>query len=242
MKVRLLTSCTAAKAVRAPDWITWADFKKGKEHLARRMAALRSWRMPAGRLYAGRQHMLLMRAVTALRHQGGLTPEVWILSAGFGLVSENTPLIPYEISFSEMGEEERRVWAKELEVPDQVAAWLMQPSDLNVVLLGHAYLDAAGIHSKTQIKAPTLFFCSRRSSLLVPEVAHVKTVVLTQAEARRFRTPLISLKGLLAARLLIYLKDTRDVEHLMRPETDVLALLEKVREPESEQLHLFELA
>jgi hypothetical protein len=67
----------------------------------RHYGELEKYRLPAGQLYRGRQHIQLMKGIELLRRTFG--PEVvdlFILSAGFGLVPEHQPLPPYNATFS----------------------------------------------------------------------------------------------------------------------------------------------
>ena len=40
--------------------------------------------------------------------------EVYILSAKYGLLSENTPIVPYNVTLNSMSERQKKEWAKNI--------------------------------------------------------------------------------------------------------------------------------
>lgn len=40
--------------------------------------------------------------------------EVYILSAKYGLLSENTPIVPYNVTLNSMSESQKKEWAKNI--------------------------------------------------------------------------------------------------------------------------------
>src|SRR5919197_141690 len=63
MRLLVLTSCTGRKAVRHGRALTARDFQKGLAHVARRERELADLLTPARDLYAGQQHLRLLRGV-----------------------------------------------------------------------------------------------------------------------------------------------------------------------------------
>src|SRR5438067_2531132 len=83
------------------------DFKMGKAHVAARVQELADWLTPAESLYAGGQHGALMNGIEAIRSRtkkdgSPFEIDLWILSAGFGLVSGHAKLPPYDCTFNDM--------------------------------------------------------------------------------------------------------------------------------------------
>ena len=67
---------------------------------------------PAGAMYSGRQHLALMRGVAKIRERFG--PEavaVQIISAGYGLISEQQLIAPYNATFRGMPRRMASSWA-----------------------------------------------------------------------------------------------------------------------------------
>src|SRR5436309_1114013 len=65
VRILVITSCTGKKEVSHERRLTLKDFRKGAEHIGRREEALRALMRPAEELYAGEQHVRLMRGVAA---------------------------------------------------------------------------------------------------------------------------------------------------------------------------------
>src|SRR4051812_46952498 len=95
-RVTVLTSCTGRKA-SAPA------------------------KLPAEELYRGQQHIRLMHGVRRLR-DAGIAVDVHIVSAGHGVVHGESPLGPYDRTFSGAAARDRREMAEQLGIPEAVQA------------------------------------------------------------------------------------------------------------------------
>lgn len=71
------------------------DFRKGAAHVERREAELSNLLTPAEDLYSGQQHVRLMRGIHGYQSANGNKADVdlWILSAGYGLVPGDQNLL-----------------------------------------------------------------------------------------------------------------------------------------------------
>src|SRR5687768_14802066 len=118
LRVNVITSCTGRKLALAPGDTA-----------------------PAERLYCGQHHVRLMRGVEYLRGAGA-TVDVWIVSAGHGLVHGAEPLATYEKTFQGRRRLERHAMASQLGIPQAIGAVLASRADLTIVLLGDDYLQA----------------------------------------------------------------------------------------------------
>ncbi len=157
---------------------------------------------PAEALYTGLQHVRLMRGIQAARTRLALQPELWILSAGYGLAPGDRKLAPYEATFLGMKKVEAKMWATQLDIAPTVHRTLSQPYDLGLVLLGDDYLAACQWRTLPTLGGPTLLFCGQRAAQTLPALPNLHPVVLTNADAKRFACGLVGLKGEVAARLL----------------------------------------
>ncbi|EDV0839708.1 hypothetical protein OY10_004577 [Salmonella enterica subsp. enterica serovar Havana] len=98
--VHLIVTCTCRKTVAAGDAVFPDERDAGRaygiwlERLAQ--ARLGSLPMTAGELYTG-QHW--SRAAAAVARSSA---EIWIISAGLGLLHVSEPVVPYEATFSSM--------------------------------------------------------------------------------------------------------------------------------------------
>ena len=207
LKLLILSSCTGEKKVEHPAALTIDDFRAGPDHVRQRETELSELLTPAEDLYTGQQHLRLMRGINKARQVPGFEVDLKIVSAGYGLVDGSQPLAPYETTFSGMKKKALREWAQHLRVPADVRAALAQPYDLGLVLLGNDYLAACELNEEMSFGGPVVFFCSKAAAPKLPLGNDVHSVVLQNADARRFSCGLVGLKGEVAARLLEGLVD-----------------------------------
>jgi hypothetical protein len=95
-RILIVTSCTGEKSVTQERALTLADFEKGAAHVKKREQELKEQLTQAEDLYSGLQHVRLMRGVRAFREAhapngSGAMLDLWILSAGYGLVPGDLP-------------------------------------------------------------------------------------------------------------------------------------------------------
>lgn len=197
MRLLVITSCTGDKAI-PPDFpverkLTIEDFRD-PDRLAERERELAAWRLPADQLYTGRQHTQLMAGVRRLRQRFG--PEavtINIVSAGYGLVPEDRPLVPYDATFATMGRSETRAWADYLGIP---AAVRRAAADFPIVifLLGGSYLLAARPPLTARPDQRFVFLAARHEESRL-EGLRVTTVPAGAEEATAFGDGRMTVKG-----------------------------------------------
>lgn len=202
MKILVITSCTGEKSVDSPDRLTLADFQKGQAHVATRESGLAELMTPADALYSGMQHQRLMRGVLAARASAGLDVDLNIVSAGYGMVTGERKLAPYEATFIGLKKAEGRVWAKQLSLAHDVRQLLAQPFDLGLVLLGDDYLEALALDAGVKLGGPTILFCGKASAARLPDVKGLRPVVIANKDATRFACGMVGIKGELASRVI----------------------------------------
>lgn len=231
MKLLILTSCTGEKVVESPDQLTLDDFRRGVTHVAAKEKALKPLLRSAEDLYSGLQHIRLMKGVRAAREAGKLDVELQVLSAGYGLVSGSAMLAPYEATFAGMKGVELREWARALRVPQAISKLLAQPRDLTILLLGEDYLKACELGDALILGAPTIALCSGASANRLPDLPRLHKVVLTNADAKRFRCGMVGLKGEVASRVLSYLSRQKgSLTELLKDADHLLHIAERERE------------
>lgn len=168
---------------------------------------LTNYRTSAATMYSGQQHLRLMDGTSRFQER---RPEdkvdLWILSAGYGLIPGKRKIVPYECTFQGMRVSEIRKWARHLRIPQAARALFSQPADLVVVLLGNSYLRSLALDDETRIVPPTLFFASRTGEKYIKGQGKIYVFKLTTVEAKRFSCGLVGLKGEVAKRLLLYLE------------------------------------
>ncbi len=135
----VITSCTASKRSDPPNALQQHDF--GDAALLRqREHELAAYRCLAADMYTGPQHLHVVGGVRVLR-AAGVQCKLAILSAGYGLIAEDRPIVPYDVTFAAMSRTEARRWAAFLGIPAAVRA-AIRPYPLVIFLLGDKYLAA----------------------------------------------------------------------------------------------------
>lgn len=108
--VHLIVTCTRRKTVAAGETVFPSELDASRayeEWLERLVKASRETpAMTAGEVYTG-QHW--RRATAAAARKGA---ELWIISAGLGLLHVTYRVVPYEATFTSMPFSTRTIWAK----------------------------------------------------------------------------------------------------------------------------------
>jgi hypothetical protein len=198
MRISLVTICTREKRYDHPRKLVERDFAELSRRLWRE-DSLGHLRTPAGRFYTGLAQRRLDRGI-GLARRARLHVDLWILSAGYGLIHELMPVVPYDCSFNGLSATELARWSGHLCLPDTVPMFLEAPADLRLVLLTDPYLRACGLHRDTPLAASTIFVVSRRMAHRLPPGAI--PWVLERDDVTRFGTPAVALRQELGARIL----------------------------------------
>jgi hypothetical protein len=151
--------------------------------------------IPARELYLGRQHRTMVRAVDSLRMaRPDLGVQMFIVSAGYGLLSETELVVPYEAHLGTT----RAQWidrGTQLRLHDQLTA-LRDISLTQVFGLSVAYLEAAKLPSDSLPNAIYLAGAAFARK-------HTGTFLLAGREqARQSRCAEREVRGLVLSRLL----------------------------------------
>lgn len=222
MKIIVLTSCTSTKQYKPHNQLSQKDFT---DLSAERIAELEEYSLPAYQMYTGNQHARLMVGIEELRASGS-TVDLYIISAGYGLLEGDQSIVPYECTFSGMKVSEIEAWASRLKIPEAVARLFQQTDyDLVLVLLGDTYLRAMQLTDNTVFGSPTLFLCASKSEKFIKGIGGFDTVKLAGAEAKLFHCGLVGLKGELARRLFVTLGEMDAIPYAVFD--DLLSYLDK---------------
>jgi hypothetical protein len=226
MRILIITSCTGQKRVDHQNALTGMDFEQGSKHVAEREKELSDYLTPAQAIYSGQQHVRLMRGVESVSDR--LDIDLYIVSAGYGLVSGDRKLAPYECTFTGRGKSDLLNWASKLNIPDDFRRIISQPFDLALLLLGNDYLSACQLDDTIQLGGPTIVFCGNIARKRLPDITSLRYVTLSNPEAKRFSCGLVSLKGELASRMLLSLAaDTKVKPKYWFDNNDLLAALDR---------------
>lgn len=209
LAIGVLSACSSNKVVPEED-IELGCLKIDQRTQGELRNAYPSHVFPAQDLYTGDEHSEVEVAISQLR---ALAEVEWrILSAGFGLVEESTPLPAYNCTFKNDDAVRTRLAERdidpesltkrqrlatlghELGIPSDIKAWLRDGEfDMVLVLLGKEYLSATGdaldhIPAETQAYA----FAPRGSRELIGECGWVPSV---ESDRAAFGTTHMELKG-----------------------------------------------
>jgi hypothetical protein len=236
MKIQVITSCTGEKRHSASNQLVQEDFRGLHDSglFNARQQTLSEYALPAEDMYTGEQHARLMSGVQKIRQSLSADAiDVWILSAGYGLIPGNVTIAPYECTFQGMKSKEIRGWADHLRVHEVMRKVLAIPADLTLILLGEDYLRALNLDRSVEFKSPTLIFTSENSKRFVQGDGRLRIVTLANPDTKRFSCGLVGLKGELGKRLLARIAEDGKVfiSNLFDPQNDVLALLTQSEGP-----------
>ena len=196
LKTLVVTSCTGEKKFKPANQLIMDDFIDPLR-LAKREAALNKYRMTAGQMYTGMQHLRLIEGIERLRNMYGHDlVDLCIVSAGYGLLPEDKEIVPYEISFTAMGARRIRQWAEFLNIKE-VLNQKIKGYNLVFFLLGKDYLRALDLPLEVRYEQKLVFLAGKSSRNLIPVNAPYYFVEVGKAEAKSFSYGLVGLKGYL---------------------------------------------
>ncbi len=123
--------------------------------------------------------------------------DLYVVSAGYGLISENKTIVPYEVTFNTMSSSAIAAWSRQIGIHNDLESLVTQ-YDLVFFLLGDKYLRAIALPLETAAPEQRLvFFASGMSRRMIPESAPYYYVEVGQKDAKSFRYGLVGLKGYL---------------------------------------------
>ena len=229
MKILVIGSCTGAKddaACPTEAKLTVADFDDAVR-LRRREKEASKWLRPASKMYTGRQHTQMMDGVRLMRSTFGADAcDVAILSAGYGLISENRPIAPYDITFQGMAKPLIKARGEKLGVPGTLRK-LIADYPIVFFLLGDSYLLSAQPPLVPTGKQRFVAFGSPK--LRIAPGCDVIIIPSAQKEATQFGDGVVTLKGRMLHLLAAGLKQKpKMLDEVVRDRTTttVLALMQ----------------
>lgn len=192
-KLMVVSSCTGSKAKKCHDKLEQIDFQKKDKEVIKQQYS--QYLLPAAKMYTGRQHVMVMQGVNTLREiYGRQAISLKIISAAYGLLDEDEPIVPYNASFSNMKMALLDAWAKKLGIREDLQGSI-SGYDLVFFLLGSNYLRATGLPVETREGQNFFFFAPGTSAPLIPDCPNYHMITLGIQEASFFKDMQISLKG-----------------------------------------------
>jgi len=147
LKILVLTECVATKKYdpsKEPIKSTLERYGLqvpgcDLEYEEKYREALKQYVLPARQMYEG-SFKFIKELVTEFRKKGDKV-QLLIISARYGLIDENTPIIPYQCTFKGLNKNEIRERAKALQIYERlIEAIRNEWFDLSIVILGKNYL------------------------------------------------------------------------------------------------------
>lgn len=195
MRILIIDQCSKAK--NEPDWFTPFDAEAIDGSSRSELLSEENTPALAARdLYAGRQQMYISQAVDSLRANNIDVTRLFV-SAGFGVVDENTRLPPYNVTFSDYSAAEIDTRAEKLGIRDEVVQAIEGPDPYDIVFfaLGTDYYRSVDISSVlATLPDETIAVLFNREA----EAANHSNVLSLSArtdDAREFETIVVALKG-----------------------------------------------
>lgn len=157
MRICVIGSCGKKKSTQSEQQPTCKDLQS-PEALDTWTKKLADLVIPARDMYTGNQNRELVKGVDKLRTIPGFSVDLFIISAGFGFLSEDELVPPYECSFSLMKRSAIITRSKRLEIPTSFGQICQRTYDLMYLALGKNYLFSLGPSWPSHITCPTVMF------------------------------------------------------------------------------------
>jgi hypothetical protein len=201
-KILIVTSCTKDKLLppnlpnRRQILADQLWDEQNDDRTKRDFGELENYRIPAGQLYKGLQHLELMRGVELLRQAFGANSiDVKIISAGFGVVDEKQLLPPYEATFADQPASKIITISQRLGIPHKINEFMSSSYDCAFFLLGENYILSLGLPFASEPLFPCFFLASADSRKRVPQRKNYQLIPTGKDDSSAFSYNLVGLKG-----------------------------------------------
>jgi len=119
------------------------------------------------------------------------------VSAGFGVVAEDEPLPPYEVTFSGMKAAKVRGRSARLSIPTDIERILTESSyDIVFLAMGKRYYRSIDVHEAVRKITPDRIGVVFNRELVDRQYDNIVSVPARTEDAKRHNTIVIGLKGL----------------------------------------------
>ena len=234
LKTLVITSCTGEKKYHPKNQLLQSDFEN-TDILQKRVQELSEYVCPASEMYTGMQHLRLMEGINSLRQKlGANIVDLYIVSAGYGLIHEDKQIVPYEVTFNTMNASGISNWSSTLGIHTSMND-VIENYDLVFFLLGDKYLRAVKLPLEaSRPDQQILVFASSTSKKLVPSTKPYTFIEVGQEDAKSFSYGLVGLKGFLFKLLSQDINETNGklLEDIYNNPSLVMQTLDKYRKKE----------
>ena len=200
MKILVITSCTSWKKYKPTNQLQPEDFLSA-ERLAEKSIELKHYETAATDMYTGRQHLYLKAGLEQVRasYKEAII-DLYIISAGYGLLSESDVIVPYNVTFTGLKKPELLARSNSLQLHEKVET-LINNYDLVFFLLGAEYVQALQLPFKVSKAVTQIFLLGTGAENLVPDLPNTHFIPAGMLLARKLRTTNMALKGLVFKQL-----------------------------------------
>ena len=155
VKIIIISTCTNNKNYKVPAGCNLDDLKRNTYKWA-----INSWferiqnpvhsRYPAYKMYSG-SHWKETLACVDVAEDKGFSPELWVISAGWGLIPANYKIVPYLATFAQ---EENSIhslqWSKEFCVRERSRIWWKEINSRRCAKLPGTFLELRRLFRNTE--------------------------------------------------------------------------------------------
>lgn len=177
-KVLVVTNCTAEKEVELDKVLDILRNNKMKmpsfdiENEDKYLKILSEFRKPAGEIYGG-TFKNVKKLAEKLR-SAGKQVDIYIISARYGLISEDHPIIPYDATLKGLSKEEIRKWAEKHKI-EQKLEKIIKDYDLIIIALPKEYAISIEQLIKSLLTKPNVIMILPRT---IVKAASAKATLL----------------------------------------------------------------
>lgn len=157
-RLLVVSACTAKKncgTLSQNSQLSEKDF----DDPSRRMDGekrLAKYCLPAAKMYTGYGHKFVREGVALLREHG-FSLSHFILSAGYGLISENDMIAPYNVTFAGASKSWIQGRGEKLHLRQKLTK-IAGNHDRTILILGREYFEAMGLPLPTEALPRTLAY------------------------------------------------------------------------------------
>ncbi len=157
MRILVVSSCGKKKRMQSHKVLNCDDLTDNAS-LSKWQSELSHSVLPARDMYTGHQNRQLVAGVDGLRAVRGIKVDLHIISAGFGMLNENTLIPPYECSFNNMKKAAILERAERLGIEEDLRDICRGNYDLLYIALSKKYMIAIGEQFLCGIDGTTVVF------------------------------------------------------------------------------------
>jgi hypothetical protein len=162
MRILVVGSCGKKKRVQLPEAPNCDDLVSSKS-LMKWKTALSHSVYPAREMYTGYQNRELVAGVDGLRSIKDVEVDMYIISAGFGVLNETTLIPPYDCSFNSLKKTEILERANSLGITEDIRSICEGDYVLLYFALSRKYMLALGGNRLSEIKGTTVTFHKQKT-------------------------------------------------------------------------------